>query len=367
MIYLKMLCVALVGITVPAVAQETDGRNPVSTAPLELKGADDYLVLSRGGDAGDYAAFPDATRLANGDIAAVFYTGGGHVSLPGGAWPKGGKICMVRSADEGRTWTKPATIFDDGRDNRDPHIARLSDGTLAVTFFSLMPKVPGTTKAPYVTSGTEIITSKDGGATWSDARAIAEGWYVSAPVRELKDGTCLLGVYGNRDGEKLGGVLISKDKGVTWSEPRAIGTGQKLPLDAETDVIELNDGRIFAALRTTEKNLYYAYSSDKGETWSPVVDSGFRGHAPHLTRLSTGEILMPHRLPDTSLHVSRDDTKTWDGPYRIDRVYGAYASTLELKDGSVLIVYYTEGKGSEVRARRFKLEKDGLEFLAISK
>jgi hypothetical protein len=94
-----------------------------------------------------------------------------------------------------------------------------------------------------------------------------------------------------------------------------------------------------------------------------VKDSGFPGHCPHFTRLSTGEILLTHRLPLTSLHVSRDEGKTWQGPYRIDDTIGAYASTVELKDGTVLVVYYEEGEGSAVRARRFKLEKDGPGFL----
>jgi hypothetical protein len=78
--------------------------------------------------------------------------------------------------------------------------------------------------------------------------------------------------------------------------------------------------------------------------------------APHLNRLSTGEIVLCHRVPNTSVHISRDDGKTWQGPYEIDNVIGAYPSTVELKDHSVLIVYYTEGPGSHIRAKRFSRE-----------
>jgi hypothetical protein len=43
-------------------------------------------------------------RLKNGDIVAVFYAGYGHVSLPHPPdWPNGGRICLVRSTDEGKT------------------------------------------------------------------------------------------------------------------------------------------------------------------------------------------------------------------------------------------------------------------------
>src|SRR5258706_12219001 len=99
--------------------------------------------------------------------------------------------------------------------------------------------------------------------------------------------------------------------------------------------------------------MHFAVSRDLGLTWSSVKDIGFAAHCPHFTRLTTGEILLTHRLPNTALHVSRDEALTWQGPYEIDTKIGAYPSTVELKDGTVLIVYYEEGEGSAVRARRF--------------
>ncbi len=351
-------------------AAETSWANPVSTATLSTTGSSEFIVISKGEKAGPYQAFPDAARLSNGDIVVTFYSGYGHVSLPKPGWEKGGRLCMVRSSDEGRTWTDAQIIFDDGRDNRDPHIAQLNNGTMICSFFSLSPRAgePHTT-TQRETSGTEIIMSHDGGETWDqEARAIAPGWYVSAPVRQLKEGTCLLGLYreDKTTGEHQGAVIISADNGKSWGEPNIIGLGQDLPIDAETDVIELTDGRIFAALRSSTKTLHYAYSNDGGKTWEPAVDSGFRGHAPHLNRLSTGEIIMTHRLPSTSMHISRDETKSWEGPYLIDNVFGAYTSTVELKDGSVLVVYYTEGRNSRIRARRFKLTDEGPEFLSFT-
>jgi len=361
---------AVVSLTSITPAAETNWKNPVSTAPLTTSGSQEFAVISKGGEAGPYQAFPDAARLSNGDIVSVFYSGYGHVSLPKPGWKKGGRLCLVRSKDEGKTWSEPKIFFDDEKDNRDPHITQLNDGTLICSFFSLMPR-PGEnhTTEKRQTSGTEIIMSHDNGETWDTTpRAIAPGWFVSAPVRQLKDGTCLLGVYHtDKDTkERLGGVLISKDNGRTWGNVKEIGKGQNLPIDAETDVIELKDGRIFAALRSSDKTLHYAYSNDTGETWQPAVDSGFRGHAPHLNRLRTGEIIMTHRLPDTSFHVSRDDTKTWEGPYLIDKVFGGYAATVELKDDSILAVYYTEGKNSHIRTRRFKLMEEGPEYLPVT-
>jgi hypothetical protein len=73
-----------------------------------------------------------------------------------------------------------------------------------------------------------------------------------------------------------------------------------------------------------------------------------------------------HRLPKTALHISHDEAKSWKGPYAIDETIGAYPSTVQLKDGSVLVVYYEEGRNSAVRARRFRLAHEGIEFLPLS-
>lgn len=328
---------------------------------------DAFLVLSRGTAAGPYQAFPDLCRLRNGDLLCVFYAGYGHVSLPDTTkgWSNGGRICSVRSRDEGRTWSEPEVLFDDAQDNRDPHIAQLKDGTLICTFFTLKP---GTAGRPYDGTGTQLVRSKDGGKTWEKtATTVAPpGWYCSAPVRQLPDRSCLLGLYffGN-DGKEYGGVIRSTDSGKSWSAPVTIGEAQNLPLDAETDLIRLNDGVLLAALRSSKVNLHFATSHDRGRSWSRVSDSGFKGHAPHFTRLSSGEILLTHRLPNTALHLSRDDARTWEGPFELDSVIGAYPSTVELKDKSVLVVYYTEGSGSHIRAKRFRVVPQGIEFLPV--
>jgi len=320
-----------------------------------------HLIISRGEAAGTYQAFTDLCRLTNGDLFCVFYAGYSHVSLPRNDWPKGGRICSVRSKDEGRTWSAPRVLFDGPFDDRDPHVAQMRDGTVVCSFFTYRPQPEGK-----VLCDTCLVASRDGGETWeTEPRGVAPGWPSSAPVRELPDGARLLGVYREEGATAYGGVIRSTDGGQTWCAPIPIGRGSGVRLDAETDLVRLKDGTLYAALRGDRVNMHFATSPDGGFTWSPVKDIGFPGHCPHFTRLSSGEILLTHRLPLTSLHVSRDEGKTWRGPYQIDTTPGAYASTVELKDGSVLVVYYEEGAGSAVRARRFKLKEEGIEFLQL--
>ncbi len=318
-----------------------------------------HLIISRGEAAGSYQAFPDLCRLTNGDLLCVFYAGYGHVSLPRNDWPRGGRICRIRSRDEGRTWSAPRILFDGPFDDRDPHIAQMQDGTIICSFFTYRPQPDGK-----VLCDTCLVTSRDGGETWdTEPQVVAAGWPSSAPVRELPGGTRVLGVYHEEGATAYGGVIRSTDGGKTWCAPIPIGQRSGVRLDAETDLVRLKDGTLFAALRGDRVNMHYATSPDGGLTWSPVKDIGFPGHCPHFTRLRGGEILLTHRLPLTALHVSRDESKTWQGPYQIDTTPGAYPSTVELNDGSVLVVYYEEGAESAVRARRFKLTATGIEFL----
>src|SRR5581483_1452792 len=128
----------------------------------------------------------------------------------------------------------------------------------------------------------------------------------------------------------------------TWEEPVAIDPDSPVYLDAETDVVRLKDDKLLAALRSSKVNLHFATSEDAGKSWSHVIDSGFKGQSPYLLRLSGGEVLLAHRVPQTALHISRDDGKTWQGPYNIDDCPGAYPSMVELKDKTVLVVYYVE-------------------------
>ncbi|MDF2440576.1 MAG: sialidase [Abditibacteriota bacterium] len=330
-----------------------------------------YKIISRGIRAGEYQAFSDACRLKNGDIVAVFYAGYGHVSYPNAQYPKSGWLCLVRSQDEGRTWSEPQVIYDDEEDNRDPHIAQLNDGTLICSFFSL--RFPDPKSKSFKGSNPQVIRSTDNGKSWSQKATAIEtttpDWYCSAPVREMPDGTCLLPIYHQENTSQgmlaWGGVVRSRVRGLTWEKEVAVGAESKLILPAETDVVLLQDGSLLAALRGHEgkrTQMHSALSRDLGQTWSPVQGMGFLGHSPHFLRLSSGELLLTYRgFADdanakghyTALRVSRDDGKTWQGPYQIDSVHGAYPATVELKDGSILAIYYEEGPKSAVRALRF--------------
>lgn len=340
-------------ITVTGSAQKAEDKFVVPP-PL-------FAYVCRDAGAGGYEAFPDVCRLSDGRLMTVFYAGYGHVAMPNEQLPKGGRICYCTSADEGHTWTKAKILYDSPDDDRDPSIVQLKDGRLICNFFSLRKATePG---KRWTGLGTRIVSSRDLGKTWSRPRQLFDSYYCSAPIRELSDGRLILGLYRELPETSAGAVGISGDGGKTWKLVDIDNGGFRL--DAETDVIELvglpgEEGTLYAAQRP---QMCFSVSKDRGNTWSVSKPIGFPGHCPYFLRTRDGVILLAHRVPSTSLHYSLDECKTWSRNIPVDGVGGAYPSMVNLKDGSVLIVYYEEGAGSSIRCKRFCATKSGIEWL----
>jgi Neuraminidase (sialidase) len=320
-----------------------------------------HQIVCSGQAAGGYAAFPDVCRLRNGDLYCVFYSDYGHVSTPNDQWPKGGRIMAVRSSDNGQTWGQPVVAIDTDQDDRDPSVACLQDGTLLLNWFTLHENRVAVL----------LARSTDYGKTWSEPVPLKldspYSFACSSPVRQLPDGSLILGLYHEDDkGRAFGATVKSYDGGKTWKDLALIGEKNGVYLDAETDVVPLKAGRLLAALRSSKVDMHYSHSEDGGKTWGPVRSFGFKGHCPYFLRHKSGVILLAHRVPATSLHWTADEGKTWHGPVRIDSVGGAYPSLVELPDGLVYCVYYEEGKGSSIRGVRLRVDRKGVQVVPSS-
>jgi len=322
---------------------------------------------------GDYEGFPGVCRLANGDLIVVFYAGRSHMGYPHPDLPKNGRICFMRSRDGGKDWSEPETLFDSDWDDRDPGITQLKDGTLICAF----------SRATWYQKGRieEVCTvrSFDGGITWeSEPARITAPWYTedekqeviqkagpkattdpvameieavcasNSPVRELSDGTLILPHYGffgtYRKGIYYGsGLVRSRDQGKTWGDPSIVAPSSPADL-CEPDIIELDDKRLLCVMRPA---MAQSFSGDGGRTWSEPVDlvPFTRGHAPFLSKTRSGAILCGYRelpIPKTSIIVSTDSAQTWSRPWLIDYPGGAYPNLVELEDGKMLCIYYSE-------------------------
>jgi len=359
-----LLFLVFVSVALPLIGEEAkEQESATDSAPAavteqakpigELQEGVDYVVVCRDAGAGGYEAFPDVCRLQDRRLMCVFYAGWKHVSLPDDKHPKGGRICACYSRDQGRTWSEPEVIYDGPYDDRDPSVMQMSDGRILCNFFSLKPKEGG----GYTGLGTWLIISSDQGKTWSEAKCLVEDYYCSSPIRPFTATHLMLGLYRADDKDANGAVIISKDSGLTWSTPYDIDNGG-LRLDAETDVIFRPKRGFYAIQRAAEESMRYSISQDGGRTWSPSEPVGFPGHSPYLYRSPKGIVVCAHRKPKTSFHYSLDECDTWSNNVEVDNVGGAYPSMATRIDGNVLIVYYEEGDGSNIRARYFRIDRE---------
>ncbi len=318
--------------------------------------APQFVYVCQDAGAGGFQAWPDVCRLKDGRLMCAFYGGYAHGSPPSSQHPKSGGIFYCTSRDEGHSWSKVNVLYDGPDDEHDASLVQLKNGRIICNFF-IERYADGKNGASL---GTWIMTSDDLAKTWSKPRQVyAPPYYTSSPIRELSDGRLLLPLYKATPSTAAGAVGISDDGGATWSKAVDIPNGGHR-LDAETDVIELTDGSLYAVQRPV---MSFSVSKDRGNTWSVSKPIGFPGHAPYLLRTRDGIIVLAHRVPGTSLHYSLDEGKSWSDNVPVDVVGGAYPSMVNLKDGSVLIVYYEEGAGSSIRAKRFRAMRGGIEWL----
>ncbi len=79
---------------------------------------------------GRYIGWPTITRTRAGELLAVFSGDREEHICP---W---GKTHLVRSSDDGDTWSAPEIIRDSPLDDRDAGIIETARGTLLVSWFS---------------------------------------------------------------------------------------------------------------------------------------------------------------------------------------------------------------------------------------
>jgi predicted neuraminidase len=131
---------------------------------------------------------------------------------------------------------------------------------------------------------------------------------------------------------------VSADEGRTWTRSDDAGPTAYW---AETNVVELRDGRMVMLIRADyQGRLHRSESADRGRTWSRPVPSDIpnSGSKFRLFRLRDGRIVLIHN-PDPeqwkrnplALWISDDDLRTWG--YR--GVLTDFPGKLQYPDGFV--------------------------------
>ena len=328
-----------------------------------------------------YHGWPTLARRRNGELLVV--CSGGREAHVGPF----GRVELMRSRDNGETWTFPRVLIDGPIDDRDAGVLETAKGSILVTTFTSLAYEDRLNKAlkmkpddenawppekirrwqavhhrvdaaqREVELGSWIIRSTDAGRSWS----VPYRCPVNSPHGpiQLSDGRLLyagkLFWYG-RAGQGQGriGVCESADDGETWRWLAEIPTrpGDNFDDYHELHAVEAADGGIIAQIRnhnkSNERETLQSESRDGGKSWSVAHSVGVWGYPSHLQRLSDDRLLMTygHRRDPigNQARISEDHGSSWSAAMIISGDGSStdlgYPSTVELDDGSLLTVWY---------------------------
>ena len=347
-----------------------------AAAPLRAAEAPRTVSL----DSRFYHGWPTLTRRRNGELLAV-YSGGREAHVC-----PFGRVELMRSRDDGESWSWPEVLMDSAIDDRDAGVVETARGTLLVTTFTSLAyeavkdrpaswsavdrRIDAASRKSLL--GMWMLRSTDGGLTWSAPYRVP----LNSPhgAIALADGRVLYAGKQLWEGTGKIGVAESRDDGLSWKWLADIPTrpGDVHENYHELHAVEVPPGRLIAHIRNhndaNKGETLQSESADGGRTWSAPHAIGVWGLPSHLLKLRDGRLVMSYgyrRAPfGNQARVSRDGGKSWSAPVTIsdDGVNGdlGYPSTVELASGELLTLWYerTAGSGRAVlRSRRWRIEK----------
>lgn len=342
-----------------------------------------------------YHGWPTVARRRNGQLLLVCSGSREQHVCPFG------RVELMVSSDEGRSWGWPQVLLDSAIDDRDAGVVETAKGSLLVTTFTSLAYEPILERARGNAPGSAggwpegrlsawlaahnrlnaeqrraelgqwMIRSTDGGVTWS-ARysSLVNSPHGPFPVA---DGRLLYAGAELWSKPRRVGVCESVDDGQSWRwlADIPVRPGDDAAQYHELHGVACEDGRIVVQIRNhnpaNANETLQTESSDGGESWSVPRAIGVWGLPSHLLRLRDGRLLMTygHRRPPfgNQARVSLDGGRTWSEPVVIsgDGMGGdlGYPSTVELGDGSLLTVWYEVMKASPravLRQARWQLK-----------
>jgi hypothetical protein len=341
-----------------------------------------------------YHGWPTLTRRRDGQLLLVCSGGREAHVCPFG------RVELMRSRDEGGTWTWPEVLLDSPIDDRDAGVVETAKGSLLVTTFTSLAFEPILEQAegrkpgdPHAwpaeklarwRAGRDRITAEQrqkelgvwmlrstDGVRWS-ARYECQVNSPHGPI-QLADGRLL---YAGKElwkkPERVG-VCVSDDDGKSWKWLAEIPTrpGDTAEEYHELHAVETADRRLIIHIRNHNKashgEVLQSESSDGGKKWSEPRSTGVWGFPSHLLRLRDGRLLMTYghrRKPlGNQARISEDHGRSWSEPLILsdDGASGdlGYPSSVQLDRDRFLTVWYEVLRGSPLavlRQARWKLD-----------
>lgn len=214
-------------------------------------------------------------------------------SKPGLDSDETGQFLIVKSEDDGKTWSEPVNITSQIKNpawnlffNGPGKGIVMKDGTLV---FAAQYKDPEA--MPYST----IIYSKDKGESWH-VGAGAKSNTTEAQVVELQGGSLMLNMRDNRGGSRS--IAVTQDLGQTWEEHSTSRNALPEPVCMASLIDNPYQNRMLLfsnpASIKGRKNITIKVSLDDGETWDEarqvLLDEGTGWGYSCLTMINKKEV-----------------------------------------------------------------------------
>lgn len=219
-------------------------------------------------------------------------------SMPGMDKEHTAQLMMVKSDDDGQTWSKPINVTEQMK-HPDWYFffqgpgrgIAMEDGTLVFA-----SQYIGKDRIP----NAGIMYSKDHGRTWKVSKH-ARTNTTESQVAEIAPGVLMLNMRDNRGGSRA--VSITTDMGMTWKEhessrtalPESVCMASLIHVKAEENVLG-QDILLFSNPNTTQgrHSMTIKASLDGGYTWLPenqlLVDAGFSWGYSCLTMIDRATV-----------------------------------------------------------------------------
>ncbi|MGB0775398.1 MAG: sialidase family protein, partial [Akkermansiaceae bacterium] len=242
-----------------------------------------------------------------------------------------GQVVIVKSEDDGKTWSKPHNLTPDIKDPAWQLMLQgpgagitTSDGTLV---FAFQYKVNIGSKAkPKYSARSALLYSKDHGKTWKVSPGVDYPQETTeAQVVELNDGSLMLNCRISAGGRA---VFTTKNLGKTWKQHPTSGRGTFNMTGCMASILR------YSSTKNGDKQNILLFSGP--------ADGGKK------------------RRSHMSIRYSLDEGKTWSQPYLLDQLGGAYSCLTLIDNGAgkpkdIGIIY--EGSQSNMTFERLTINE----------
>lgn len=259
-----------------------------------------------------WAGYPRLRRLSDGQLLVVYETGG--------------NVEMVRSTNNGMSWSSPEIIFEKHQATGEnglstevrksnPELCQLHNGNLVIAC-NYRP-----VKAEITPFAIAVKRSTDNGTTWTDSQVVYEAgprfadgcWepaFLQLPGGELQIYFANEAPYTRSDEQEIS-VISSSDNGITWSSDAKTVSFRKNRRDG-MPVPLLVDDEILVAIEDNQVGQFkpFIVRNKVSENWKTIVtgdsplreyalkerlpDSTYAG-APYILRVPSGEVVLSYQ------------------------------------------------------------------------